>query len=359
MRPYNFSPGPSMMPDSVLQIAQQEMLNWRGLGMSAMEIGHRTKDFLPIVENSLSALRQLMHIPDHYEILFLAGGATTQFFMVPMNLLTHNNKADYIDTGVWSAKAYNEATRYGDIQLATTLGQDHNKQIIPAPDTWECRQDAAYLYYTPNETISGIQFPYVPPSSVPLVADMSSMFLSQPVDVEKFGIIFACAQKNIGPAGITIVIIRKDLIQEALPFTPSLLRYTEQVKLNSLANTPPTYSWYFLSLMLRWTIEQGGVAEMHARSLRKSSLLYQCIDRYPDFYLTHVHPDFRSTMNVIFYLPSQELTELFINEATSQDLLNLRGHRLQGGIRASIYNGMPESGAAKLAEFMEYFVKKN
>lgn len=356
MRPFNFSPGPSMLPDDVLKIAQKEMLDWRGLGMSAMEIGHRTPDYSVIIENSISALKKIIFIPDNYDILFLSGGATTQFFMVPMNLLASNPKADYVDTGVWSAKAYNEATRYGDIQLATTLSQIDQKQMIPKPDTWACREDAAYLYYTPNETISGIQFHDVPPSKVPLVADMSSMFLSEPIDVSKFGIIFACAQKNLGQAGITLVIIRKDLIQEAMPFTPSLLRYSEQAKLNSLANTPPTYSWYFLSLMLEWILEQGGIPEMHARSLRRSAALYDCIDQYPDFYLTRVHPECRSTMNVTFNLPSAELTDLFLKEAKIKNLINLKGHRLQGGIRASLYNGMPEEGAYQLAELMKQFV---
>lgn len=357
---FNFNAGPAMLPEEVLLQAQAEMLDWHETGMSIMEIGHRGPEFKQVAEQAEADLRELMSIPKHYRVLFLAGGATTQFAMVPMNLFNGKNTADYVDTGVWSKKAIAEASRYGTVNIvAATQHRDH-LAYIPKQETWSMNPDAAYLHYTPNETIDGLEFQWVPKTgTVPLVADMTSMILSQPVDVNDYGIIYAGAQKNIGQAGITVVIIRDDLIHEPLPRTPTLYSYKLHAEHNSFYNTPPTYSWYIAGLVLAWMKRHGGVQAFYELNLRKAKKLYSLIDQCNGFYVCRIHPDSRSLMNIMFYLHDEKLTPTFLSEAEKLGLTNLRGHRVSGGVRASIYNAMPEAGVDILADFMADFAKRN
>lgn len=356
---FNFSAGPAMLPDEVLRQAQEEMLDWQGLGVSIMELGHRGPEFKRVAEQAEADLRELMSIPKNYHVLFLPGGASAQFAMVPLNLFGEKKTADYIDTGTWSKKAIAEAQRYGHVNVAAKTEHRDHLVYIPHQAQWTLNENAAYVHYTPNETIEGVEFHWVPQTgSVPLVADMTSMILSQPVDVSRYGIIYAGAQKNVGQAGITIVIIREDLIQEPLPYTPTLYQYKIQAEHHSFYNTPPTYAWYMAGLMLAWTKRQGGVAVMYARNQRKANRLYSLIDQYKDFYLSRVHPECRSMTNVMFYLKEEKLTSLFLDEAAQIGLTYLRGHRVSGGVRASIYNAMPEEGVEKLADFMLDFVRR-
>lgn len=355
---YNFAAGPGMLPEEVLLQAQSEMLDWHGTGMSIMELGHRGADFKVIAEQSEQDIRELMNIPANYHVLFLAGGATVQFAMVPLNLFGEKNKADYVDTGIWSKKAIDEAKRYGQVHTAAKTEIHHDLICIPEQSKWTFNKDAAYVHYTPNETIEGIEFHWVPKTGdVPLVADMTSMILSREVNVSDYGIIYAGAQKNLGQAGITLVIVRDDLIHEALPNTPTLYQYKIQAENKSLYNTPPTYAWYMMSLVLAWTKQKGGVKYFSELSKRKSQKLYQVIDAHKNFYINPVHPSARSIMNVPFSLPSESLTELFLSEAKKNHLTNLKGHRLSGGVRASIYNAMPEEGVDTLVEFMKEFLR--
>ncbi|HEX4045763.1 MAG TPA: 3-phosphoserine/phosphohydroxythreonine transaminase [Gammaproteobacteria bacterium] len=359
-RVFNFNAGPAMLPEEVLRQAQAEMLDWQGTGMSVMELGHRGSEFQALAKQSEDDLRALMAIPDNYHVLFLAGGATTQFAMVPLNLFGANKKADYIDTGIWSKKAIAEAQRYGQVHIAATLAQRDKLAYIPPQVEWQLSDDAAYLHYTPNETIAGVEFHWTPQpnAAVPLVADMTSMILSQPIDVSQYGIIYAGAQKNIGQAGLTIVIIRNDLVRTPLPGTPTLYTYQEQVENHSFYNTPPTYSWYIASLVFAWMKRQGGVATFYAANQRKAAKLYRYLDEHADFYHCPVDVSCRSIMNVSFDLPNEALTQQFLQRATKAGLANLKGHRLAGGVRASIYNAMPEAGVDKLVEFMEEFRKR-
>ncbi len=355
---FNFSAGPAMLPDEVLLQAQTEMLDWQGTGMSIMEFGHRGPEFQRIALQAEADLRELMSIPKNYQVLFIAGGATTQFSMVPMNLFTNNNTADYIDTGIWSKKAINEAKRFGQVNVAATSGQQDHLAFIPREDQWAMNPNAAYLHYTPNETIDGLEFSWVPNTGkVPLVADMTSMILSRPIDVSQFGIIYAGTQKNLGQAGQTVVIIREDLIQDPLPSTPVLYSYKTQAEHHSFYNTPPTYCWYILGLMLQWLKRQGGVQAIYQKNKRNSNKIYSLLDRYPDFYVSRIEPSCRSLMNVMFYLCDEKLTPIFLEEAAAIGLVHLRGHRVSGGVRASMYNAMPEAGADRLAEFMVDFAK--
>lgn len=349
-----------MLPEEVLLQAQAEMLDWHGTGMSIMELGHRGPEFKEVAEKAEADLRELMAIPKHYHVLFLPGGASSQFAMVPVNLFGEKATADYVDTGVWSKKAIDEARRYGAVNIAAHAENRDHLAYIPHQETWNMNQNAAYLHYTPNETIDGIEFQWVPQTGdVPLVADMTSMILSRPIDVNAFGIIYAGAQKNVGQAGITIVIIREDLVKDSLPNTPTLYTYKMHVDQHSFYNTPPTYSWYISGLVLDWMKREGGVAEIYKRNERKSKKLYSLLDKLNDFYITRVHPECRSLMNVMFYLKEEQLTSIFIDEATAIGLTNLRGHRVSGGVRASIYNAMPEEGVDALAEFMLDFAKRN
>ena len=311
-------------------------------------------DFTAMAEKAEADLRELLNIPNNYRVLFLSGGATCQFSMIPMNLMAHNRKADYVDTGQWSGKAIKEAKRYGDIHIAAQI-EKKSPVCIPSYEQWSLRPDAAYVHYTPNETIDGVEFHSVPPTgSVPLVADMSSNILSRPIDVSAYGIIYAGAQKNIGPAGLALIIIRNDLIQEPLPTTPTLYTYAVQAKNNSCFNTPPTYSWYLAGLVFDWLKQQGGLTAMAERNQRKAQKLYDFIDR-SEFYSNPVDPSCRSWMNIPFILKNPDLDQTFLSEAKAAGLMNLKGHRLVGGMRASIYNAMPEEGVNALIKFMESF----
>lgn len=356
----NFSAGPAMLPEEVLLQAQAEMLDWNNTGASVMEIGHRGPEFKKVAEESEADLRELMQIPNHYQILFLSGGATHQFAMIPMNLLRDNKKADYVDTGVWSKKAIAEAKNFGDVKVVAELVHENNQFYIPTQDKWTSRTDAAYLHYTPNETIEGIEFQWVPQTGkIPLIADMTSMILSRHIDVNQYGLIYAGAQKNLGQAGITIVIIREDLIKEPIPGTPTLYRYHAHAENKSFYNTPPTYAWYITGLVLKWMKKKGGISNFEAMNKRKAKKLYDVVDGYPEFYMTHVAPTCRSLMNVVFNLKTPELTEKFLLEATQKNFRYLKGHRLVGGVRASIYNAMPEEAVDGLVEFMQEFAEKN
>lgn len=356
---FNFNAGPAMLPEEVMLQAQSEFLDWHGTGMSIMELGHRGPEFQEVARQTEADLRELMSIPKHYQVFFLPGGATAQFAMVPLNLFGTKKIADYIDTGVWSKKAIAEAARYGTVNVAAQTMHQHHLACVPPQDQWKLSSDAAYVHYTPNETIDGLEFQWVPDTgNVPLVADMSSMILSRPIDVNQYGIIYAGAQKNAGQAGITIVIVRDDLIKEPLPNTPSLYSYQLHKEHHSFYNTPPTYSWYITGLMLAWMKRHGGVEAFYELNKRKASTLYNVIDEHADFYVSRIDPGSRSLMNVMFYLRDEALTPVFLEEAAKVGLTNLRGHRVSGGVRASIYNAMPEEAVAKLAQFMVDFSKR-
>ena len=357
-RVYNFSPGPSMLPLPVLEKAQKEILNYKGTGMSVMEMSHRSKIFTEIIEEAEFLLRELMEIPENYKILFLQGGASTQFAMVPLNLMGKNRKADYAITGSFAKKAASEAKRYGTVNIVAS-SEDANYSYIPDIDSLRPSSDSSYFHITTNNTIYGTRYTELPNTGdVPLVADMSSNILSQVYDVTKFGLIYAGAQKNIGPAGLTIVIIREDLIGNALDITPTMLNYKTHSDNNSLYNTPPTYSIYVAKLVFEWLKQQGGVAAMEKINVEKANLLYDYLDN-STFYKGTAAPKYRSIMNVTFTLPSEELTSSFVKEAEKAGLSTLKGHRSVGGIRASIYNAMPLDGVKALVEFMKKFELEN
>lgn len=354
---YNFSAGPAMVPEEVLKQAQSELLDWQGTGMSIMELGHRTELFKEVADKAERDLRDLMQIPDTYKVLFLAGGASTQFAMVPLNLFGETKIANYVDTGIWSKKAIAEANRYGKAHVAAATIVENGLYKIPPISDWKILDDASYLHFTPNETIEGVQFHFTPEVKPPLVADMTSMILSTPIKVEDYGIIYAGAQKNIGFAGLNIVIIRDDLIKAPLEKTPTLYSYKVQADNHCFYNTPPTYNWYFAGLVFAWMKKHGGVEAFSAINKQKAEKIYACIDAFPGFYYSRVHPSCRSIMNVMFYLHDENLTPLFLEQAGLRGLEYLRGHRISGGIRASIYNAMPEEGVDRLVEFMHDFVK--
>lgn len=357
-RCFNFSAGPAMLPEEVLQRAQQEMLDWNGSGMSVMEMSHRGKEFMSIAEKAEADLRGLMGIPDDYAVLFLQGGASAQFAMVPMNLLRGKNKADYINTGAWSKKAIAEAKRYCDVNVAAS-SEEQKFTTIPAFDSWQLQKDAAYLHYTPNETIGGVEFHWIPDAGdVPLVVDMSSTILSRPIDVTKFGCIYAGAQKNIGPAGLTLVIVRKDLLGQTIPGTPTAFDYQQQADNGSMLNTPPTYAWYLAGLVFDWIKQKGGLDAMAQINQRKAQKLYDAIDQ-SNFYHNPVDLACRSWMNVPFTLANAELDKTFLEQASQRGLKTLKGHRSVGGMRASIYNAMPEAGIDALITFMAEFEKEH
>lgn len=357
-RVYNFSAGPAMLPEEVLRQASEEMMDWNGSGMSVMEMSHRGKEFTSIAKKAEADLRELMNIPDNYKVLFLQGGASSQFSMVPMNLLRDKDTADYINTGSWSKKAIAEARRYCSVNVAAT-SEETNFTTIPERSGWSLNPDAAYLHFTSNETIGGVEFHWIPDAgNVPLVADMSSNILSRPVDVSRFGVIYAGAQKNIGPAGLTIVIIREDLIGDPLADTPTMFNYSTHSKNDSMYNTPPTYSWYVAGLVFEWLKKNGGLGVMAEINRRKAKKLYEAIDS-SDLYTNPVYPDCRSWMNIPFILARPELNDLFLEEAEKAGLVALKGHRSVGGMRASIYNAMPEEGVDTLIGFMKEFERKN
>ncbi|MDH5444542.1 MAG: 3-phosphoserine/phosphohydroxythreonine transaminase [Gammaproteobacteria bacterium] len=357
-RVFNFSAGPACLPQAVLERARDEMVEWQAAGMSVMEMSHRGKAFMSIAEKAEADLRQLMGISSDYSVLFLQGGASSQFAMIPVNLLRGKSTADYINTGAWSKKAIAEAKRYCDVNVAAT-DEANNFTGVPPQSEWNLNKHAAYVHYTPNETIGGVEFPFVPETDgVPLVADMSSTILSRPIDVSKYGLIYAGAQKNIGPAGLAVVIVRKDLIGEVLEDQPSMFDYAIHDKNDSMYNTPPTYGWYLAGLVFEWIKLKGGVKAMAEINERKAKKLYDAIDA-SDFYANPVVPECRSWMNVPFTLANPDLDKTFLEEAEKVGLTALKGHRSVGGMRASIYNAMPEEGIDTLVGFMADFEKKH
>jgi phosphoserine aminotransferase len=358
MRVYNFSAGPAAIPQSVLEKAQAELLDWQESGVSVMEMSHRGKEFMSIAEKAEADLRDLMTIPNNYKVLFLQGGASTQFAAVPMNLLGDNKNADYINTGAWSKKAIAEARRYCDVTVAATT-EAEKFTTTPDQSTLKLSASAAYVHYTPNETIGGVEFPYIPDcGDVPLVADLSSSILSRPIDVTKFGVIYAGAQKNIGPAGLTVVIVRDDLLDKASNNIPSMLHYKTLAEADSMYNTPATFAWYLAGLVFEWLKKNGGLQHREEVNSRKASKLYAVIDA-SSFYSNPVEIKSRSWMNVPFVLANSELDNVFLNEANEFGLITLKGHRSVGGMRASIYNAMPEEGIDALIEFMSEFERRN
>lgn len=357
-RVFNFSAGPAMLPEEVLRQAASEMLDWNGSGMSVMEMSHRGKEYISIAEKAEADLRELMSIPDNYKVLFLQGGASSQFAMVPMNLLRDKKTADYINTGQWSKKAIAEAKRYCSVNISAT-SEPSNFTTIPPKSDWKISKDPAYIHYTPNETIGGVEFHTIPEvGNIPLVADMSSTILSRPIDVSKFGVIYAGAQKNIGPAGLTIVIIREDLIGDPITGTPVMFSYKTHAENGSMYNTPPTYSWYIAGLVFEWIKKRGGLKAMAEQNKKKAEKLYAFIDG-SGFYKNPVVPAYRSWMNVPFTLKHPDFDSKFLEEAKKAGLVALKGHRSVGGMRASIYNAMPEKGVDTLIECMDEFKKRN
>ena len=351
---YNFSAGPAVLPKAVLRQARDELLDWHGSGMSVMEMSHRGKQFMSIAEQAEADLRELLQIPAEYRVLFLQGGASSQFAMVPLNLLRGCLQADYFNTGAWSKKAIAEAGRFCTVNIAAS-SEDTNFTSIPSEDSWQLDAESAYVHYTPNETIGGVEFHHIPQTGdVPLVADMSSTILSRPLDVSRYGLIYAGAQKNIGPAGLTVVIVRDDLIGSPADGTPSMFDYKKHADNGSMLNTPPTYGWYLAGLVFEWLKQQGGLSVMADINHRKSQRLYDAID-LSGFYQSPVDTDCRSWMNVPFTLADDALDSVFLDESTKAGLLNLKGHRSVGGMRASIYNAMPEAGVDALIDFMIEF----
>ena len=358
MRVYNFSAGPSVLPEEVLKRAQSEMLCYKNSGQSVMEMSHRSKEYGEIIQSAEAMLRKIMNIPENYKVLFLQGGASSQFAMVPLNLMTKNRKADFVVTGAWAKKAYKEACRYGECNVIAS-SEDKTFSYIPELDASKFDKDADYFHICMNNTIYGTKFPTLPDTGdVPLVADMSSCILSEPVDVSKFGVIYAGAQKNMAPAGLTVVIIREDLIGEAQEITPTMFRYTTHAENNSMFNTPPCYCIYVLGLVLEWLDSLGGLEEMKKINELKANMLYDYLDSSKMFSAT-VEKGSRSLMNIPFVTGDADLDKKFIAEATAAGFVNLKGHRSVGGMRASIYNAMPVEGVKALVDFMKKFEEEN
>ncbi len=352
----NFCAGPASMPTAVLQKAQAELLNWQGTGMSVMEMSHRSDEFVAIAKKAEQDLRTLMKIPDNYKVLFLQGGASLQFSAIPLNLL--KGTADYLDTGIWSKKAIDEAKRYeqaglGKINVVASA-KANNYTSVPDSSEWQLSQNADYFHYCPNETIGGLAMCEVPKVDAPIVADMSSCILSQPIDVSQFGLIYAGAQKNIGPAGLTLVIVRDDLIGSAQAVCPSILDYKNQADNDSMLNTPATFAWYLSGLVFEWLLGQGGVEAIYQQNLAKAKVLYDLIDG-SDFYHNPIDNQYRSIMNVPFTLADSHLDKAFLQQAEAQGFLNLKGHRSVGGMRASIYNAIDLATVQGLVAFMQDF----
>ncbi len=356
-RHYNFCAGPAALPEPVLEQARDEMLDWQGAGLSIMEMSHRSAEIVGIYERAEQDLRDLLAVPDSYRILFVQGGASTQFAAVPLNLTAGDGRADYVNTGQWSKKAIAEAKRYLDVNVAAS-SEDTNFSTIPARESWQLTEGADYLHYTPNETIGGVEFFWTPDADAPLVVDMSSTILSRPVNVADYGVIYAGAQKNIGPAGLTVVIVRDDLLDRAHPLCPAMLNWKTAADAESMYNTPPTYSLYLAGLVFQWLKKQGGLASMEQVNRRKAEKLYGYIDG-SDFYANPVEPQSRSLMNVPFTLADAELDKPFLAESEAAGLLNLKGHRSVGGMRASIYNAVPEAAVDALISFMQDFESRH
>jgi phosphoserine aminotransferase len=356
-RIFNFSAGPAVLPEEVLSRAGDEMLDWRGTGMCVMEMSHRGKEFMSIAAEAEKDLRELLAVPQNYKVLFLQGGATLQFAQIPMNLLAGKGKADYVVTGEWSKKAVKEAQAYCDVHVAAS-SEDKGFTYFPSQKDFQIRNDAAYLHYCSNETIGGVEAHWIPQSPIPLVADASSHILSRPLDVSKFGLIYAGAQKNIGPAGLTIVIVREDLTGKAQKGTPSVMDYRQQAAADSMLNTPATYAMYIAGLVFKWLKTQGGLAEVEKHNIAKSRLLYDYLDG-SSFYKNSVDKKDRSRMNVPFTLKNSDLDAEFLKGAEARGMVQLKGHRSVGGMRASIYNAMPVQGVQALVAYMKEFEAKH
>ena len=356
-RTFNFSAGPAALPEQVLLRAQAEMLDFQGTGMSVMEMSHRSGEFVGIAAQAEADLRELMGISDDYHVLFLQGGATAQFAGIPLNLTAPGDTVDYVDTGAWSKKAIKEAGKYCQVNVVAS-SQDTAYDRVPDPQSWQLSAQAKYLHICTNETIGGVQFKQIPISNVPLIADMSSEILSKPVDVNQFGLIYAGAQKNIGPAGLTVVVVRKDLAGHARSETPTFLDYAIQADADSMSNTPPTYTWYLAGLVFDWLKQQGGLAAIEQANERKAATLYGAIEG-SNFYRAPVELASRSTMNVPFTLADAALDKAFLAGAENRGLMNLKGHRSVGGMRASIYNAVSQAAVDSLVEYMREFEREH
>jgi phosphoserine aminotransferase len=357
-RVFNFSAGPAVLPPEVLQQAKEELLDWHGSGMSVMEMSHRGKEFISIHAQAEKDLRELMNIPANYKVLFMQGGAIGENAIVPMNLLRGKSSIDFINTGEWSKKSIKEAKKYAAVNVAAS-SESNNFTAIPDRATWKLDPNAAYVHICSNETIGGVQYHFTPDTgSVPLVADMSSDILSRPIDVSKYGLIYAGAQKNMGPSGVTVVIVRADLIGQALPVTPSAFDYKQQAENDSMYNTPPTYAIYIAGLVLQWLKKNGGLTAMEAHNRKKAAVLYDYLET-TKFYTNPVAKSDRSLMNIPFKLPNESLDEPFLKGAQALGMLQLKGHRSVGGMRASIYNAMSMEGVETLVGYMKEFEKKN
>ncbi|MDY7220382.1 3-phosphoserine/phosphohydroxythreonine transaminase [Denitrificimonas sp. JX-1] len=357
-RVYNFCAGPAALPEAVLQQAQNELLDWQGKGLSVMEMSHRSDEFTGIAAEAEQNLRDLLSIPNNYKVLFMQGGASQQFAQIPLNFLTDGACADYIDTGIWSRKSIEEASRFGNINIAASA-KKYDYFAIPGQNEWELSKDAAYVHYASNETIGGLQFDWVPETGdVPLIVDMSSDILSKQLDVSRYGMIYAGAQKNIGPSGLVVAIVREDLLGKARASCPTMLNYQVAADNSSMYNTPPTFSWYLSGLVFKWLKEQGGVAAMEQRNRAKQELLYKAIDD-SSFYNNPVSANARSWMNVPFRLADAQLDKAFLAGADERGLLNLKGHRSVGGMRASIYNAVSLEAVEALVAYMQEFEKEH
>ena len=358
MRVFNFSAGPAVLPEPVLRQAAAEMLDWHGSGMSVMEMSHRGKEFIAIADKAEADLRALLAIPASYKVLFLQGGAIAENAIVPMNLLGERTSADYIHTGEWSKKSIREAKKYCTVSVAASA-EDRGFTYVPAQTTWKLGKDAAYVHVCTNETIGGVEYPWAPDTGdLPLVADMSSHILSRVIDVAKYGVIYGGAQKNIGPAGLTLVIVRDDLLDRALPITPSAFHWKEQAAADSMLNTPPTYAIYIAGLVFEWLLAEGGVAAIERRNIAKAALLYDYLDA-SSFYRNTVQREDRSRMNVPFFLRDDKLDEAFLKGAKEAGMVQLKGHRAVGGMRASIYNAMPIEGVQALVDYLKFFERRH
>jgi phosphoserine aminotransferase len=352
---YNFSAGPAGLPAEVLAKAKNELQDWSGLGTSVMEISHRSKAFIDVADKAEFNLRQLLSVPNNYKVLFLQGGGRGQFFSVPMNLAKRGKLSQHLISGHWSKSALEEAGQYMDTQILAESFTKDLKIVVPTQSQWQIDPQAAYMHYCPNETVDGVEIDWVIESNeVPVVADMSSNILSKAINVEDYGIIYASAQKNIGPSGLAVVIVRDDLLDCARDDTPSIFSYAKQSNADSMYNTPPTFSWYLAGLVFEWLLEKGGLSKVEAVNRQKSDYLYQCIDK-SNLYANHVHEDYRSKMNVTFHLADDTLNTKFLEAAEHNGLRALKGHRQVGGMRASIYNAMDFAGVSTLVEFMQEF----
>ena len=357
MRAYNFCAGPAALPETVLAQAQQELLDYHGKGLSVMEMSHRSADYVAIAEQAEQDLRDLLNIPNNYKVLFLQGGAIAENAIIPMNLL-NGGEADYVVTGAWSKRSVEDANAYGKINVVASTEADKFSHV-PAFSSWKLNKHAAYLHICTNETVNGVEFDSIPDAGdVPIVADMSSHILSRPIDVSKYGVIYAGAQKNIGPAGLCIVIVREDLLDRASKLTPAVFNWKTQAENQSMINTPPTYSIYIAGLVFEWLLAQGGVAAIEQKNIAKSKLFYDYVDN-SDFYSNNIAVHNRSRMNIPFRLRDESLNDAFLKGAEANGLLQLKGHRIVGGMRASMYNAMPIEGVQALIDYMKQFARSN